>query len=183
MKSWIWPFLGALLIGFIWLYNRMVSLKKRAQGAWSDIEVQLKRRHDLVPNLVSCVQGYMVHERGTLEKVTELRGKAQGLQQVSERGPVEGLLGSQVRTIVMLAEKYPDLKANATFLELQRQLTETEDRIQNARRYYNAVIRDFNILITQFPNLWVAKICHFGALEFFQLENQSEVASQKVSLS
>jgi LemA protein len=173
---------GLLALGFIWIYNRIISLKKRAEGAWSDIDVQLKRRHDLIPSLVTCVQGYIQHERGTLTEVTALRQTAQATRGIEERGKTEMSLGRQLKSLILLTERYPDLKANTTFLDLQRRLTETEDLIQYARRYYNAVVRDFNTLTGQFPNLLVAKITKFMPLEFFQLENDDEAEVQKVSL-
>jgi LemA protein len=173
---------GLLVLGFIWIYNRIISLKKRAEGAWSDIDVQLKRRHDLIPALLASIQGYLKHERGTLTEVTSLRQTAQTAKGIGERGKTEMSLTQHLKSLILLAENYPDLKANTTFLDLQRRLTETEDLIQYARRYYNAVVRDFNTFIGQFPNLFVAKITGFIPLEFFQLENEDEAEVQKISL-
>jgi LemA protein len=171
-----------LAIYFIWLYNRMVGLKKRAEGAWSDIDVQLKRRHDLVPSLVSCVEGYVAHEKNTLVNVTSSRQTAVSSQGTSERSRSEAALSQNLKSLILLAENYPNLKANTTFLSLQEKLTETENLIQNARRYYNAVVRDYNSLIHQFPGVFLAQAAGFGSLEFFQLDNQTEGAAQKVNL-
>jgi LemA protein len=175
-------FLAFILLGFTWIYNRAVSLKKRAQGAWADIDVQLKRRHDLIPSLVTCVQGYMQHEKGTLTQVTALRQTAQAVHGIEERGKTELSLAQQVKSLILLAENYPDLKANTTFLDLQRRLTETEDLIQYARRYYNAVVRDFNTFISQFPSVVVVKMIGYVPFEFFQLENEKEGQIEKISL-
>ena len=171
-----------LVVLFVWLYNRMVSLKKRAEGAWSDIDVQLKRRHDLVPSLVSCVQGYVEHEKNTLVNVTASRQSAARNQGTAERSHSEAALSQNLKSLILLAENYPNLKANTTFLSLQEKLTETENLIQNARRYYNAVARDYNSLVQQFPGIWLAKAARFASLEFFQLDNQTEGAVQKVNL-
>lgn len=183
MKIPFWIYLLILvLIGIIWLYNRMIHLKRRAEGAWSDIDVQLKRRHDLVPSLVNCVQGYMGHERNTLVQVTASRQSAQSSRGVGERGATETTLAENLKTLILLAESYPDLKANTTFLDLQKKLTETEDLIQHARRYYNAVVRDFNTMIGQFPNLLVARMFNFKSLDFFQLDDLTDRSAQKVVL-
>ncbi|MBI1870679.1 MAG: LemA family protein [Chlamydiae bacterium] len=178
--SWIIIFLISVEVG--WLYNRMIGLKKRAEGAWSDVDVQLKRRHDLIPSLVTCVQGYMQHERGTLTEVTLARQSAQGVHRVEEKGVSEQNLTQNLKSLILLSERYPELKANTTFLSLQEKLTDTENLIQNARRYYNAVVRDYNTLMGQFPHLIIAKIFHFQPLEFFELEEASEANAQKVNL-
>lgn len=185
MKSVHWfVFMAAMILaGGIWLYNRMVGLRKRALGAWSDIDVQLKRRHDLVPSLVACTRGYMQHERNALLQVTEARQRAQSAHTVVEKGLHETELAGMVKSLLLLVENYPDLKANSTFLDLQKKLTETEDLIQYARRYYNAVVRDYNTLITQFPNVWVARIGGFPRMEFFQLDSASEAQAGEVSLT
>jgi len=174
--------LGLLAVFLVWLYNRMVSLKKRAEGAWSDIDVQLKRRHDLVPSLVSCVEGYMAHEKKTLLHVTASRQNASASQARAERSHSEAALSQNLKSLILLAENYPDLKANTTFLSLQEKLTETENLIQSARRYYNAVVRDYNSLIRQFPGIFLAKAAGFASMDFFQLDNQNEGAAQKVNL-
>lgn len=182
INVWIYVVIALFVMSAIWLYNRMVNLKRRAEGAWADIDVQLKRRHDLIPSLVNCVQGYVGHERNTLVQVTASRQSAQSSQGVEEKGVSETKLAENLKTLVLLAENYPDLKANATFLDLQKKLTETEDLIQYARRYYNAVVRDFNTMVGQFPNLLVAKVFNFKSLEFFQLDDQNDRAAQKVIL-
>ncbi len=167
----------------IWFYNRMISLRKRAQGAWADVDVQLKRRHDLIPSLVMCVEGYMSHEKKTLSEVTIARSRAQGQGNLAERSITETELGQNLKSLILLAENYPNLKANTTFLSLQEKLTETENMLQKARRYYNAVVRDHNTFIHQFPHLIIAKIFNFQALDFFQLESKEESAVSKVSLN
>lgn len=171
-----------LTLVFLWIYNRMVSLKKRAEGAWSDIDVQLKRRHDLINPLIACVEGYMQHERNTLIHVTESRQRAVDSKRVSQRGQFEKTLTDSIKSLILLAENYPDLKASGVFLDLQQKLTETEDLIQYARRYYNAVVRDFNTLIRQFPSLLIAQPMGFSPLDFFQLDNESESQVQKVKV-
>ncbi len=178
----IYFFLASFVVTIITLYNRMVSLRKRAQGAWADVDVQLKRRHDLTPSLVMCVEGYMSHERKTLLEVTTARSRIQEQGTLAERSVTETQLGQNLKSLILLAENYPDLKANTTFLSLQEKLTETENMLQKARRYYNAVIRDYNTLIGQFPHLIIAKAFNFLPLDFFQLENRDEAEVSKVSL-
>lgn len=182
-QNFLFVALALFLFGFIFLFNRMVALKKRAQGAWADVDVQLKRRHDLIPSLVTCVQGYISHEKGTLLEVTKSRQEAQSQTGVTQRAQSEGTLTERLKSLVLLAENYPDLKANSTFLSLQEKLTDTEDAIQHARRYYNAVIRDFNTLISQFPGVLIARLTGFKSLEFFELESHEEAGVSKVSLT
>src|SRR3990167_2717549 len=142
-----------VVVGFwaIWAYNRFVALTNRCEEGWSDIDVQLKRRYDLIPNLVSTVQGYVKHERGTLESVTNARTSAMGAQTVGEHAQAENMLTSALKSLFAVAESYPDLKANTNFVELQRELSDTENKIQAARRFYNSVVQDLQNAIEQFP--------------------------------
>ena len=165
-----------------WTYNRLVGLGKRADGAWSDIDVQLKRRWDLVPALVEAVKGYTKHESGTLEKVVEARTRASAGGSPADRGANERSLASAVGGVFALAEAYPELKASGNFLSLQKSLTEVEDNVQYARRYYNAVVRDYNTLTATFPALFVASAGGFRPRDFFQLDDPSERAAPQVKL-
>lgn len=179
----------AILIGigaaFIWIFNRLVGLRNRARNAWSDIDVQLKRRHDLVANLVEVVEGYALHERGTLESVTAARTRAEGVRQDGDplqTASSENRLSGELRTLFAVAEAYPDLKASDRFLDLQRALVELEDALQNARRYYNAVVRDLNTRIQSFPDLLVAAPLGFQEWEFFQLDSPEEATVPQIEL-
>ena len=158
------------------IYNGLVQLKVRADGAWSDIDVQLKRRYDLIPNLVETVKGYASHERGTLESVVEARSRAMSAQGPAAKAEAEGQLTGALKSLFALAEAYPQLRAAENFGQLQAQLGEIEDAVQNARRYYNAVVRDLNTRILQFPSNLVARTFGFREREFFQLaENERSV--------
>ena len=163
-------------------YNSLAALRLLAPNAWADIDVQLKRRHDLIPALVAAVKGHAGYEKGTLEAVVEARNRAVAAGGAAAAGAAEGALAAQVRQIFALAEAYPDLKAAESFLSLQRSLVEIEDHIQNARRYYNAVVRDFNTKIQQFPSNLVAGILGFRSRELFGLSDQSEQAPPAVDL-
>lgn len=177
-------FLGfAALAGFV--FNRLVGLRNRAAGAWSDIDVQLKRRHDLVENLVETVTGYARHERQTLEEVTRARARAEAARSAArpaEAADAERQLGGRIRELFVLAEAYPALKAADRFLDLQRALTRVEDDIQHARRYYNAVVRDLNTRIESVPDLLVARPLGFQAREFFELASPAEAAVPAVEI-
>ena len=164
--------LGALVLWVIFTYNRFVTFVHRAGEAWADIDVQLKRRYDLIPNLVNTVKGYMAHEAGTLEKVTEARTKAMQAQSVTEHGAAENMLTGALKSIFALSESYPDLKANQNFVELQRELADTENKIQAARRFYNMNVRDLNIMIDSFPPSIIAKAFSFAKREFFELGDE-----------
>jgi LemA protein len=170
----------ALLVAL--LYNSLARLRLLAANAWADIDVQLKRRHDLIPTLVATVKGHAGYEKGTLESVVEARNRAAGARGPAAAGEAEGALAASVRQIFALAEAYPDLKAAESFLSLQRSLTEIEDHIQNARRYYNAVVRDFNTKIAQFPSNLVAGALGFRPREFFGLTDAKEGATPSVDL-
>jgi len=152
----------------IYFYNRLIRGRNRVATAWSDIDVQLQRRHDLVPQLVAAVDQYARYERATLEAVTELRVEAMRVADVSAKGRVEEQLSQGIERLIALAENYPDLKANENFLNLQNQLVETENYLQFARRYYNASVRDFNTMIETVPANIVANLFAFKAAEFFQ---------------
>ncbi len=171
--------LGVIAVVAIWVifaYNRFVSLIKRAEEAWADIDVQLKRRYDLIPNLINTVEGYVKHERETLEQVTNARTQAMqtGGASAAEQGRAENMLSDALKSLFAVAENYPDLKANQNFLELQRELSDTENKIQAARRFYNTNARDLNIKIDSFPSNMIAKMFNFGEREFFELEEGSE---------
>src|SRR3954471_178678 len=163
-------------------YNRLVSLRVRSQNAWSDIDVQLKRRADLVPNLVNTVKGYAAHERDTLEAVTNARTRAVAAQGAgpAERSAAEAQLSTALRGLSVAVEAYPQLQASGGFRDLQQQLATIEDAIQNARRYYNAVVRDFNTAVSTFPSNLFASSMGYKELEFFQAE-EAERAVPKVN--
>ena len=167
--------LFTVVAGFgAFLFNRLVGLKNRAASAWSDIDVQLKRRHDLVDNLVETVRGYTQHEKQTLEEVTRLRAQADQTRNAglpAATGTAEAALTARLTSLLAVVEAYPELKASARFLDLQRALTAVENDIQNARRYYNAVVRDLNTRIQSVPDLLIAGPLGFRQREFFQLDN------------
>jgi LemA protein len=170
LSTIIYTLIGFSVLWVIFAYNGFIRLVTRAKEAWSDIEVQMKRRYDLIPNLVNTVKGYASHESGTFEKVTEARTKAMGAQSVKDHAEAENMLSSTLKSIFALSENYPDLKANQNFLELQRELSDTENKIQASRRFYNANVRDLNIKIETFPSNLIAKIFNFSKLDFFELE-------------
>jgi LemA protein len=174
--------LGAVALFVALTYNSLARLRLLAGNAWSDIDVQLKRRHDLVPSLVAAVKGHAGYERGTLEAVVEARNRAASAGGPAEAGAAEGSLAASVRQLLALAEAYPDLKAGESFLSLQRSLIEIEDHIQNARRYYNAVVRDYNTRTQQFPFSLVAGAMGFRPAEFFGLSDQAEGAAPSIDL-
>lgn len=174
----VWVILGivVLLALFLWItYNSLVKLKVRVDEAWSDITVQLKRRLDLIPNLVSSVKGYAAHESGVFEKVTEARANALNAQGVKETADTENMLEGALKSLFAVAENYPQLKANENFLQLQQELVDTEDKIQASRRFYNGGVRDLNTKIKIFPNNVFAGMLGFKEREFFEVENQEEV--------
>ncbi|MFL5521507.1 MAG: LemA family protein [Gemmatimonadales bacterium] len=172
---------GALLY-LVVTYNGLARLRLLARNAYADIDVQLKRRHDLVPNLVQAVQGHAGYERRTLEAVVEARNRATAARGPAEAGEAERALAGSVNQLLALAEAYPDLKAGGSFLSLQRSLVEIEDHIQNARRYYNAVVRDLNTKIAQFPSNLVAGPLGFREQEFFGLTSEAEGAVPRVEM-
>jgi len=164
--------LGVVLALALWavsVYNGLVKLKIRGDNAWSDIDVQLKRRYDVIPNIVATVEGYAQHEKTTLQSVVEARARAMSAAGVAEKGQEENSLTDSMISLFAVVEKYPDLKANDGFLKLHTTLIEVEETIQAARRYYNAVVRDFNTMIQMFPASIIAGAFHFKLREFFQL--------------
>lgn len=166
----------ALLGWAAFSYNRLVRLRNQVKTAWADIDVQLKRRHDLVPQLVGAVEGYAGHERGVLTAVTELRAKAVALTSPARLGEVEAALEQSLTQLFALKEAYPDLKANQSFLQLQRDLVQVEDNLQYARRFYNGAVRDYNTSIQRFPDMLVARGTGFGESEFFTAEEDDRAA-------
>jgi len=172
---------GAIVVFIIVSYNRLVSLTQRSQSAWSDVDVQLKRRTDLVPNLVESVKGYAAHERDTLDAVVKARSAAVTAQTPDSRAQAEGQLSQALRGLFALAESYPDLKATANFQSLQASLGEIEEAVQNARRYFNAVIRDLNTAIQEFPSNMVAGFFQFKPHAYFELDRPDERQVPKVS--
>jgi LemA protein len=161
-------FAAALVVFAVILYNRLIRGRNRVDTAWSDIDVQLQRRHDLIPNLVAAVRQYADYERATLAAITELRTEAKKTDDVEKRGEVEEKLGAGVQKLIALAESYPDLKANENFLSLQRELAETENYLQFARRYYNGSVRDYNTMTEVVPINIVASLFDFESRQFFQ---------------
>jgi LemA protein len=178
----MWPILVLVAIAVIlfFIYNQLVSLKVRADNAWADIDVQLKRRYDLIPNLVETVKAYASHEKGTLEAVVNARARAMSAQSPAERAEAENALTGTLKSLFALAEAYPQLRATENFNALQASLSSIEDAIQNARRYYNAVVRDLNTKILQFPSNLVARMFGFSQREFFEV-GEAERAAPRVS--
>lgn len=174
---------GLLVVFVILIYNKLVRLRNLVEEGWSGIEVQLKRRSNLIPNLVETVKGYMGHERDLLTKVTELRAQSMKAQQVGEKAQLEGLLSRSLANLFAVAEGYPDLKANQNFLDLQQQLSEIEEQIQLSRRYYNGTVRNLNIQVESFPSNIVARHFNFTQAEFFEIEDEAERAVPKVAFS
>ncbi|MEK7195296.1 MAG: LemA family protein [Patescibacteria group bacterium] len=164
--SFIFVILGVIVLWLVWTYNALVRLRNRTREAWSDIDVQLKRRYDLIPNLVTAVKGYMQHERGVFEKVTEARTRAMGAGPKDKAG-AEDMLSGALKSLFAVAENYPQLKANENFLKLQDELSDTENKIQAARRFYNTNVRDLNTKIETFPTNLMAKSLGFSPAEFF----------------
>lgn len=180
----LWIVLGLIaVIGiFVWVtYNSLVTLKQRVDEAWSDITIQLKRRLDLIPNLVNTVKGYAAHEASVFEKVTEARANALGAQGVKETATTENQFEGALKSLFAVAEAYPDLKANQNFIELQQELVDTEDKIQAARRFYNGGVRDLNTRIQQFPANVFAKMLGFTEREYYETEDRA-VAEKPVDV-
>jgi LemA protein len=173
---------AAIFLGGVGLYNGLVKLREQADVAWADIDVQLKRRYDLIPNVVETVKGYAEHENKTLEAVVAARSSAMSAQSPAQKGQAEGMLAGALKSLFALAEAYPDLKAVDGFRDLQGTLREMEDSIQNARRYYNAVVRDFNTKVHQVPSNLIAGSFNFREREFFEVP-EGETAVPNVSFS
>lgn len=160
-----------LLIWGILIYNKLVNDKNTSLAAWSDIDVQLKRRHDLIPKLIDAVKQYASYESSLLQSVTELRSQAKSIEKISEREHIERELQTQVHKLIAVAEDYPDLKASQNFIELQKDISDVENDIQYARRYYNGAVRNINTRIDSFPDLLVARFFNYKYHEYFQLDN------------
>ena len=172
--------IAVVLIG---MYNSLVQLRVRCDSAWSDIDVQLKRRHDLIPNLVETVKGYAAHEKGTLEAVINARNRAMSASGPADKAEAENMLSGALKNLFALSEAYPQLRAVESFTALQASLTQIEDAVQNARRYYNAVVRDLNTKIQQFPTNIFASMLGFKPREFFEISAPAEREAPKVSFN
>jgi LemA protein len=173
--------IGLVVLAIIAMYNGLVRLRVQCDNAWSDIDVQLKRRYDLIPNLVETVKGYAGHEKGTLEAVVQARNSAMSAQGPAAKADAENMLTGALRQVFALAEAYPQLRAVESFTQLQNTLTSLEDTIQNARRYYNAVVRDLNTKIQVFPSNIIANMFNFKPREFFEVSAPAERDAPKVS--
>ncbi|NBD73518.1 LemA family protein [Patescibacteria group bacterium] len=168
--------IGVAVILGLWAamaYNRFITLYNRTDEAWADIDTQLKRRYDLIPNLVNTVQGYATHEKDTLERVTEMRSQAMQAEGTPGQAQAENMLTDALKSLFAVAESYPDLKANENFLELQRELSDTENKIQAARRFFNTNVRDLNTAVQQFPSNVIANLFKFEERDFFELTEES----------
>ncbi len=160
----------AVILYFVIKYNGFVMLRARAQEAWADIDVQLKRRYDLIPNLVNTVKGYAAHESSAFEKVTQARAAAMSAGTPAQKGEAENMLSGTLKSLFAISEAYPELKANTNFLQLQSELSDTENKIQAARRFYNGNVRDLNAGIQMFPGNIIAGMAHITKMDYFQLE-------------
>lgn len=179
----IWIVVGLVVLIALWLiavYNGLITLRNRVDEGWADIDVQLKRRADLIPNLIETVKGYAKHEKELFTKVTELRTEALKTKDIHERAAKENMLTEALKSVFAVAENYPDLKASENFVELQRELTDTEDKIQAARRFFNGLVRDFNTAIQTFPNTLFVRGLGFKERELFEA-SASERENVKVS--
>ncbi|MFZ5799397.1 MAG: LemA family protein [Desulfobulbus sp.] len=174
---------AALALWGIAVYNNLIKLRNMKEEAWSGIDVQLKRRSDLIPNLLESVKGYMGHERGVLEQVTNLRAQSMNASTVGDKIAAESALTRSLGALFAVAENYPELKANQNFLDLQAQLAQLENEIQMARRYYNGTVRNLNVGIETFPNSIVAGMFNFSKAEFFEIEDEADRALPKVDFS
>ncbi|MFZ2193872.1 MAG: LemA family protein [Candidatus Moraniibacteriota bacterium] len=169
--------LGIIVVIAVWIiamYNGLITLKNRVDEAWSDIDVQLKRRYDLIPNLINTVKGYAAHEKEVFEKVTEARTRAMNAGSTQEKADAENMLSGTLKSLFAVSENYPELKANQNFLELQRELTDTEDKIMASRRFYNGNVRDFNTKIEVFPTNMIAGMLNFVKREFFEADEKEK---------
>lgn len=168
--------LGIIIVVVLFLvvkFNGFVTLRNRAKEAWADIDVQLKRRYDLIPNLVNTVKGYATHESSAFENVTKARAAAMGAQTPEQKGEAENMLAGTLKSLFAISEAYPELKANTNFMSLQAELSDTENKIQAARRFYNGNVRELNTSVEQFPGNIIAGMFKFTKMEFFQLEANS----------
>jgi LemA protein len=179
-------FLGIIVLVVIWLvgmYNSLIGLRNQVKNAWAQIDVQLKRRHDLIPNLVETAKGYMQHERGTLESVTNARSKAMGADSVGDKAKAEGELSGAISRFMLVVENYPDLKANQNFLALQEELTSTENKIAFSRQAYNDQVLFYNNKIQMFPSNIIAGMFNFQQSDFFELEDKGDRETPKVDFT
>lgn len=177
--------LAVVAVAAVWIvaiYNRFVTLTNRAKEAWSDIDVQLKRRYDLIPNLVETVKGYAKHESSTLEQVTAMRSRAMGATDQKERADAENMLTGALKTLFAVSENYPDLKANSNFVELQRELSDTENKIQAARRFYNSTVMELNTKLEHFPSNIIGNMFRFAKRDFFELGEDQQAAKEPVKV-
>ena len=178
----LWIILVVIVIGLAWLwtgYNSLVKLKNQSEEAWSDIDVQMKRRYDLIPNLVETVKGYALHEKGVLENVTQARATAMGATGIADKAQAENMLSQTLKSLFAVSENYPNLKANENFAKLQDELSDTENKIQASRRFYNGNVRDLNTKIETVPTNMIASWFHFNKREFFQLDESEKAAASK----
>jgi len=175
--------IALVVLAFVGIYNSLVRLRNTSEQAWSDVDVQLKRRYDLVHNLVETVKGYASHEKDTFEKVVQARNQAMQASSPADKAQAENFLQSTLKSLFALAEAYPDLKANQNFIQLQTELANIEEQIQLARRYYNAVVRDLNTKIESVPSNFVANMFNFQKKEYFELESAEERSAPQVSFS
>ncbi|MDP2838376.1 MAG: LemA family protein [Candidatus Moranbacteria bacterium] len=173
---------GGVLLYVVLAYNGLISLRNRTDEAWSDIDVQMKRRYDLIPNLVNAVKGYATHEQTVFEQVTQARAQAMSATGVANKGQAENMLTSALKSMFAIAEAYPDLKASQNFVELQRELSDTENKIQASRRFYNGNVRDLNTKIETFPSNLIASSFHFTQREFFELAEDEAAAKNPVEV-
>lgn len=186
MMITLWVIVAVVAVIVLWLiatYNSLVKTRNQVDEAWSDIDVQLKRRYDLIPNLINAVKGYASHEKEVFQKVTEARAsamKAEGAGDPAASGKAENMLTAALKTLFAVAENYPQLKADQNFAKLQDELSDTENKIQAARRFYNGTVRDFNTRLQVFPNNLIAGPFGFAAREFFELEDEAERKNPQV---
>lgn len=181
----IYIILAIIVIVALWFaasYNGFVTLRNRAQEAWADIDVQLKRRYDLIPNLVNTVKGYAAHESGTFEKITAARSAAMNAQGAEAKAQAENALAGTLKSLFAVAEAYPELKANQNFLSLQTELSDTENKVQAARRFYNGNVRDLNTKIESFPSNIIANMFNFAKMQFFELGEADAAARNPVEV-
>jgi len=183
---WLWVVIGlvaVLVLAVIWIFNKFIRLRAMTREGWSGIDVQLKRRFDLVPNLVETVKGYKIYEQDVLTRIVKLRGEAGKQAGPEARGQVEGDLAQSIGRLFAVAEKYPDLRASKVYLDLQEKLTEVEDHLQYARRYYNGTVRNLNIYVQSFPSNLIAGAFGFKRAEYFQLDAPEEGLAPDVKLA
>jgi LemA protein len=173
--------LAFIILGIIGMFNRFVVLRNRTKEAWADIDVQLKRRYNLIPNLVSAVKGYAQHERELFEKVTQARAQAMSAQGAGDRAKAENMLSNTLKSLFAVVENYPELKASDNFKHLQEELTDTEDKVQAARRFYNGNVKELNTKIESFPSNIIAKLFSFKRMDLFELTAPEERVAPKVA--